>query len=228
MSDKIPGSPRKCIVLTGDLRSSRKQQDRARMQEGLKSALAIINNTFSPAIRARFVIVGGDGFQGMLLSLERFFDIYYKLIESIGHQFCMGVGIGDISTRFSKDVSQMDGEVFHRSSESLNRAKKQRSWIGFASGAMADAVVTSCLNLMADVIWNWSSKQREVALYYRTHGENRQAVRLAAETLGVGERSIYKTLRTGKYALLNRAENALVDTLNQIWFNLSIEPINGQ
>ncbi|MEA2033246.1 MAG: hypothetical protein U9N41_06650, partial [Euryarchaeota archaeon] len=58
----------------------------------------------------------------------------------------------------------------------------------------------------------------------REQGENREAVRLASKNFGVGERSIYKTLRTGKYHLWRDAEMAVVDLLNQKWFELEIEP----
>ena len=41
---------------------------------------------------------------------------------------------------------------------------------------------------------------------------------------GVGERSIYKTLRTGKYRLCRDAEKALLDLFNREWFKSEIEP----
>lgn len=215
------------IVLTGDLKSSRKMEDRAKIQEKLRNALVTVNKVFDEVISAEFVIFGGDGFQGMLSSLEYFFDVYYELFENIGHQFYMGIGVGGISTNLSKNVGEMDGEVFYRSSESLSKAKKEGSWIVFKSGEGVDDIVTSVLNLMADVIWSWSKRQRSIIVYYRKHGENREAVKSAAENFGVGDRSIYKTLRTGKYHLLKSAENALREILNQKWFNLEIEPKIG-
>jgi hypothetical protein len=214
----------KHIVLTGDLKSSRKLEDRSKIQEKLKNALKVVNKTFDEAISAEFVIVGGDGFQGMLSSLEYFFDIYYKLFENVGHQFYMGIGIGNVSTNLSENVGEMDGEVFYRSSKALSEAKKEGSWIVFKSGWVIDNIITSSLNLMVDVIWNWSKRQKEIILYYRKYGENREAVKLAVENFGVGERNIYKTLRTGKYHLLKSAENALKGILNQKWLKLNIEP----
>jgi len=212
------------VVLSGDLKSSRKLQDRAKIQEQLRNALVIVNETFNEAISAEFVLTGGDGFQGMLSSLEYFFDIYYELFANVGHQFYIGVGAGGISTGLSKNVGEMDGEVFYRSVESLSKAKKERSWIVFKTGGWGDDVITSSLNLMADVMWNWSERQKHIMLYYRKRGGNREAVKSASENLSVGERSIYKTLRTGKYHLLKSAENALRGMLNQKRFKLDIEP----
>ena len=61
-------------------------------------------------------------------------------------------------------------------------------------------------------------------MYFREHGENREAVISASNNFGVGERSIYKTLRTGKYRLCRDAEKALLDFFNREWFKLKIEP----
>jgi len=203
------------VVLTGDLKSSRKQKDRAEIQERLKNALVTVNKTFEEAITADFIVIGGDGFQGMLSSLEYLFDIYYELFKNIGHEFYVGIGVGGLATRFARNVGEMDGEVFYRSSESLSKAKKGRSWIVFKSEGLGDNIITSSLNLMADVIWNWSKKQRDIILHYRKHGESREAVKLATEDFGVGERSIYKTLRVGKYHLLRKAEDALKEMMNR-------------
>ena len=70
------------IVLTGDLKSSRKRKDRAKIQEDLKNALVIVNKTFDEAISADFMVVGGDGFQGMLSSLEYFLTSTINLLRT--------------------------------------------------------------------------------------------------------------------------------------------------
>ena len=61
-------------------------------------------------------------------------------------------------------------------------------------------------------------------MYFKEHGENREAVISGSKNFGIGERSIYKTLRTGKYHLCRAAEKALLDLLNRKWFKLKIEP----
>jgi len=77
---------------------------------------------------------------------------------------------------------------------------------------------------MADVIWNWSKRQKEIVMYYRKHGEDREAIESAAKNFGVSDKNIYKTLRTGKYHLLKAVENALKDLLNQKWLKSNIKP----
>ena len=201
-------------VLTGDLKASRKLGARAEIQEGLKGALLVVNERFAGAIAAKFMVVGGDGFQGMLYSTESLFDLYYALFEHIGYRFYIGIGTGGISTNMSENVGEMDGEAFHRSSDALGKVKRKGGWVAFDSGRKIDGVITSSWNLMADVIWNWSERQKEIILYYRKHGGGRDAVRSASKNFGIGERSIYKTLRTGRYHLLRSVEDTLEDVLN--------------
>ncbi|MCK4397829.1 MAG: hypothetical protein KAV25_02425 [Methanophagales archaeon] len=215
------------VVVTGDLKSSRKLEDRAEVQEDLKSALRIVNKRFEEEIPAKFVVIGGDSFQGMLFSPKYLFDIYYAFFENISHQFYLGIGVGNISTGLSENVGEIDGKAFHKASEALERAKKENMWIAFKSEWEIDEVVTCLLNFMADVMWNWTERQKEMIIYFREQGGNREAVRLASKYFGVGERSIYKTLRTGKYHLWRDAETAVADLLNQKWFELETEPEMG-
>jgi len=202
------------VVLTGDLKSSRKLGERAEVQEDLKGSLKVVNERFEDAIAAKFMVVGGDGFQGMLYFTESLFDLYYALFEHIGYRFYIGIGTGGISTKMSENVGEMDGEAFHRSSDALANVKRKGGWVAFDSGRGIDGIITPSWNLMADAIWNWSERQKEIILYYRKHGKCRDAVRSASENFGIGERSIYKTLRTGRYHLLRSVEDALKEVLN--------------
>ena len=152
---------------------------------------------------------------------------YYVFFENISHQFYLGIGFGGISTGLSENVGEIDGEAFHKASEALEMAKKKNIWIVFKSEWEIDAVVTCLLNFMADVMWSWTDRQKEMIIYFREQGGNREAVILASKNFGVGERSIYKTLKTGKYHLWRDAETAVADLLNQKWFKLETEPEMG-
>ncbi len=217
-------SQNRYVVVTGDLKSSRRLKARAEVQEELKNALRMVNMRFNEEIVSKFAVVRGDSFQGMLSSPKCLFDIYLLFFEHIGHQFYLGIGVGGLSTRLSENIGEIDGEAFHNASEALERAKKEDLWIVFRSKWEIDEVVTYLLNFMAEAMWNWTKRQREIILFFRWHGENREAVRLASKNFGVGERSIYKTLRTGRYHLWRGAESALGALLNRRWFKSEIEP----
>ena len=78
--------------------------------------MRIVNRRFEEEILAKFMVVGGDSFQGMLSSPKYLFDIYYAFFENICHQFYVGIGVGDISTSLSENVGEIDGEAFHKAS----------------------------------------------------------------------------------------------------------------
>ena len=212
------------VVLTGDLKSSRKINDRAGLQEKLKSALKYVNKTFDDFIVAEFVIVGGDSFQGMISSPDLILSIYYALFENIGHPFYLGIGIGSISTNLSENIAEIDGEAFHLSAEALEGAKREKKWIKLKSGLEDNDIFECLLNFMFEVMWSWTDRQKEIIIYYRKHGENRDAVKYASSKFGIVNRSVYKTLKRGKYPLLASAEAVLKKSLNQKWFKLKSEP----
>ena len=214
------------VVVTGDLKSSRKLKDRAEVQEDLKSALRIVNKRFEEEIPAKFVVVGGDSFQGMLFSPKYLFDIYYAFFENIGHQFYLGIGVGDISTGLSENVGEIDGEAFHKASEALERAKKENMWIAFKSEWEIDEVVTCLLNFMADVMWSWTKRQREIVTYYRKVKNEKSSVTLeeVAEGIGIKKQTLSKILKRSKYKLLKEAEDTFVDFITRNWLTEENKP----
>ncbi|NQE05072.1 hypothetical protein C5S32_04305 [ANME-1 cluster archaeon GoMg1] len=207
------------VVVTGDLKSSRKLKDRAEVQEELKNALRIVNRRFEEEIPAKFMVVGGDSFQGMLSSPKYLFDIYYVFFENIGHQFYLGIGIGGISTSLSENVGEIDGEAFHKASDALERAKRENMWIVFKSEWEIEGVVTCLLNFMADVMWSWTKRQREIVTYYRKVKNEKSSVTLeeVAEGIGIKKQALSKILKRSKYKLLKEAEDTFVNLVSHIW-----------
>ncbi|AUB56353.1 hypothetical protein BK007_10220 [Methanobacterium subterraneum] len=117
------------IVLTGDLRSSKKMEDRNLSQEKLKGAINFVNSRFKDYLISDFRITGGDSFQGMISQLDVLVDLYFTLYGRIGNPFYLGVGVGSISTSLSEFVQEIDGEAFHLSADALRTAKKKKRWI---------------------------------------------------------------------------------------------------
>ena len=214
------------VVVTGDLKSSRKLKDRAEVQEELKNALRIVNRRFEEEIPAKFMVVGGDSFQGMLSSPKYLFDIYYVFFENIRHQFYLGIGVGGISTSLSENVGEIDGESFHKASDALERAKKENIWIVFKSEWEIEGVVTCLLNFMVDVMWSWTKRQREIVTYYRKVKNEKSSVTLeeVARGIGIKKQTLSKILKRSKYKLLKEAEDTFVDFISQKWLTGGYKP----
>lgn len=153
-------------------------KDRAEVQEDLKGALRIVNKRFEEEIPAKFMVIRGDSFQGMLSSPKYLFDIYYAFFENIGRQFYLGIGVG------------------------------------------------SLLNFMADVMWNWTERQREIVTYYRKGKNEKSSATLeeVAEDIGIKKQTLSKILKRSKYKLLKEAEDTFVDFINRNWLTEGYKP----
>jgi hypothetical protein len=198
------------IVITGDLKSSRKIDNRYLSQDNLKNAIQYLNSTFRKHLISEFRIVGGDGFQGMISRSDIILEIYFSLFQKIKHPFYLGVGIGSISTQLSDFVQEIDGEAFHLSSEALNFAKKKNRWFILRSNLRNNNDLIECVfNFMFEIIWKWTERRREIILFYRNHGENPQAIEMASIKFETGTRNIYKTLEVGQYNLVKYGETVL-------------------
>lgn len=214
------------IVLTGDLKSSRELKDRAKVQQKLKNALTDINKKFEEAIVAEFMVARGDSFQGMLDTPKYIFDIYYALFEDISHQFYLGIGVGGIATSLSENIGEIDGEAFHKASEALEMAKKENIWIAFKSEWEIDEVVTHLLNFMADVMWNWTKRQREIVMCYKKVKDKKSDATLEeiAENIGIKKQTVSKILKRSKYKLVKNAGMSFADFISQKWLTGGYKP----
>ena len=139
--------------------------------------------------------------------------------ENIEHPFYLGIGIGDISTNLSKNVEEMDGRVFYLASEALEQAKKKKRWIKLKNAWGNDNIVTCLLNFMAEVIWSWSKRQKNVIIYYRKVKSRKSNATLEeiSINLGIKKQTLSKILKRGKYALLEDAEEAILDFVSRKW-----------
>ncbi len=214
------------VVLTGDLKSSRKIKDRMNAQEKLKNALKTINKRFSNVIIADFVVVGGDGFQGMISSPDYISDIYRLLFENIEHPFYLGIGIGDISTGLSRNVAEMDGMAFHMAFEALEETKKENKWIKLKSKWEANNIVACLLNFMAEVMWCWSKRQKGVVVYYRKVKNKKPNATLEEVSTGMGikKQTLSKILRRSKYVMLEDAEKTITSFVSRKWLTEGSKP----
>lgn len=196
------------IVITGDLKSSKKMDNRNLIQNNLKNTIQYINSHYELYIISKFRIIGGDGFQGLISESDIILDIYFDLFQ-INHPFYLGIGVGSVSTTLSEDVQEMDGEAFHYSSNSLSIAKKKNRWIVLKTNSENNDLIECILNLIIEIMWKWTSRRRKIILFYRNHGETPEAIKLTADKFEVGTRNIYKNLELGQYTLIKYSENVL-------------------
>ena len=214
------------VVLTGDLKSSRTLENREDVQEILKEALSLINERFKREIVAEFMVVRGDEFQGMIATPKSLTDLHYALFETVGHQFYLGVGIGSLSTKVSKNIGEIDGEAFHNASKALEEVKRQDTWIEFRAGWETDGIITWLLNFTAETMWHWTERQREVVNRYKKMKAETDNVTLreVAEELGVTKQTISGIMRRSRYTMVENAGERVASYVSQKWLTMKNKP----
>ncbi len=207
------------IVLTGNLRSPRDLKNGAGAQENLKKAINRINKGFERTITAKFMLIGGDSFQGMISSPKSLFDIYQMFFDILNHEFYLGIGIGGISTRISERVSEIDGGAFYRAREALEEIKKQKKWIEIKSEWDTNDIISSLLNFIADTMWGWTERQKEIVGYCRKMKKKKEDLTLTdvAERKNITKQNVSKILKRAKYGMIEGAERSFVEFVSRKW-----------
>lgn len=208
--------PRIYVTVVGDLHKSRRMSQRRLIQENLKKGLRLINREFSKSVVADFKVVGGDGFQGMLKDARCLLEIYYRLFEAIGHPFYFSVGMGEISTRVSKRIDEIDGKAFHLAIEGLDEAKRKGLWVSIKADAEGVDLMSCLWNLLAERMWEWTDRQKQIILHYRRVRTKPDAIARSARRFGVSQRNVYKLLQTSRYWLTEYTEEVINRHLNRI------------
>ena len=192
--------------MTGDIVKSRKIKNRVDAQHQLKKTLQTINQKYKLQLEAPFVIVWGDSFQGAIKSFKYTYEILESISELFPYNFRCGIGIGDISTSFSTNVLEIDGEALFNSRFSLKVATVYKLDFWIHSPNMAFNKTLNALFLLLHTLTKqWTDTQREVIgqrkkqLTYQEIGELR----------GVSKQAINNILRSAKWPQIELAKRLL-------------------
>jgi len=204
----------KYIVITGDLKESRKISKRKKIQEKLKIVLDKINNKYRKNIKVKFSITLGDEFQGLIDSLA----LSYIIIKDIKRllfplKISFGVGVGKISTKFSKRTSEMDGEAFFRSRKALGHAKNLKQNIYYITGDKnRDEFINTIIMLIEAIRRDWKEIHWRRVWRYEELGTFEKV----AKQEGVSKQMISKMFNEIKYDEVKKAEEILEKFLSTI------------
>ena len=202
-----------CAV-TADVRESRQVEDRAELQRVLNATLEEANAVFADVLLAPFRITVGDEWQGLLQDVAPAFAVvrfFRKALYPYGARY--GVGEGQLTTALSRDVTQMDGPVFHRSREALRLAKENGRWLVFRTReARTDALLSSVAGLIEALMSRWTPNQRERFFLLEKLGSQKAV----AQHLGVSVSAVNQSLRAAGVGQLRECEEAL-DSFLRAW-----------
>lgn len=117
------------VAIIGDIKDSKKTNNRYQVQEKLKACLKTINMKYENQICSKFTITLGDEFQGLLHSAQDLLKIIQEIefeIHPIRLRF--GLGVGDITTQVIKENALgSDGPAYHYAREAIQVVHEQET-----------------------------------------------------------------------------------------------------
>ncbi len=201
-------------VLTCDIVHSKEITNRLAVQEELKAVINQINVDYSEKLLSPLIIVWGDSFQGVLKELKYFNQVFERLEDDLSFKFRCGLGIGTISTKFSKISMEMDGPAFHRSRAALKIASENRRTVWIQSENKSfDQLTNSLLTLLTILKSGLTERQKQV---------------IALRKQGLTYEKIGKTVKTdNKLKITKQAVSNILSSAHWEEISLAIETLNN-
>ncbi|MDG6221342.1 MAG: SatD family protein [Candidatus Thermoplasmatota archaeon] len=204
---------REIYLLSGDVVSSRRMEEREEAQKKLFAACNEINDRYSDDICAEFKILKGtDEVGGALNSIKnvyRILSIFSQSIHPNKMRFVLAFGIVDVASS-PRDIAKMDGPVFHLAAEQMFELKQTKLLFAMRTG---DNLMDKCfegeINLLFLIKNTWSPKQHKIVKEYE-RTENQYET---AESIGVSQQHISKTLNRVMWKDIKHIESQLDDAL---------------
>lgn len=114
-------------AIIGDIKRSKKIENRCEIQEKLKKILDNVNSIYNNDISAKFLITLGDEFQGLLEITAPILEIIkYIQREIYPIKLRFGVGIGNVSTLINHEAAiGADGPAFYAAREMIEFLREQ-------------------------------------------------------------------------------------------------------
>ena len=114
-------------AIIGDIKRSKKIENRCEIQEKLKKILDNVNSIYNNDISAKSLITLGDEFQGLLEITAPILEIIkYIQREIYPIKLRFGVGIGNVSTLINHEAAiGADGPAFYAAREMIEFLREQ-------------------------------------------------------------------------------------------------------
>lgn len=184
------------LALIGDVRESRKLQDRDEVQRRLQAACRDLNERAdSLQLVSPFTVTLGDEFQALFSGAQNIWSCLFA-IETALHpvRFRFGLGVGAIDTAINREQSiGMDGPAFHRAREAVDSLKSGRGSYRVLGLASAQQLALHTLDLVSHDRNSWNRNRIEI-FNDLLKGANVASI---ARSLGISEQAVYKNIRHG-------------------------------
>lgn len=200
-------------ILSGDVLSSRRMNDKQAFQNTLEKACRKINKDYAGDIYAGFRILKGiDEIEGVLMSISHIYGIVSSFLEQIyPHSMRFVLASGSIDTSLgSRNVSKMDGPAFHKAYDMMGELKRSKLLFAMSTGdGTNDALAGGGINSLLLLKGNWSKKQYMIVKAYREKGNQYEA----AKALGITQQAVSRALTRAMWKEIDSIEKRLNNAL---------------
>jgi len=213
------------IAIIGDIKKSKKLNNRNTVQNVFKKVLNNINEKYSKDISSKFMITLGDEFQGLLHDGSNVMNIIEEIQRELYPvEIRFGIGVGQITTDINFDMAiGADGPGYYKAREAIEFLKEnERKNKTHASDIRIEidgdnvetaTMINTILSLLAVVKYSWTDRQREIIWDMMKHQDSQVK---SAERLNVAQSSIQRGLINGNYYAYKDAINTIVNVLEEI------------
>ncbi len=213
------------FAIIGDIKNSRKINDRYQVQEQLGQVLREINEEFDSDIAAKFLVTLGDEFQGLLKSARPIVRIVEKImLRMYPVKIRFGIGFGDISTKINREMAiGADGTAYHHARKMVNEIKRlEKGRMSDNTSVMVGAegkrsvidLINNTFRLVSFVQEKWTTKQVRLILETIICENNQREV---AGRLGVVQSTVQRGLKSSGYYTYFHTKKTLEEVFAREW-----------
>lgn len=213
------------IAIIGDIKESKKIDNRSEVQKKLSEVLKDINRKYHEDISSKFIITLGDEFQGLLCNGVNTMEIIFEIERQMYPvKLRFGIGIGEITTDINIEMAiGADGPGYHMARKAIEfikddekRKQTNPADIRIEIDGNHKPLITlmnTILSLMTVIKETWSNRQREIIWDMLEHQDNQMNT---AKRLEIKQSSVQKSLSRGKYYAYKDAFDTIGQVLKEI------------
>ena len=213
------------IAVIGDIKDSKKINNRSEIQKKLRQVLDEINKKYDTDISSKFIITLGDEFQGLLCNGANTLQIISEIERKMYPiKIRYGVGVGAITTEVNKEMSLgADGPGYYKARDAIEYLKEDEKKnqtnaadIRFevdSENQSTTIMINSILSLLTAIKDLWSERQQEIVWDMLEHQDSQVDV---ANRLKIKQPAVQKSLAKAKYYAYKDALDTIGKALEEI------------
>ena len=208
---------KKVYMLLGDVINSRGIKNRKQFEKKFQSAVQYVVDTHADLFTMPVKQWKGiDEIAALLKKPATIYQVITVINERLDPEmmrFVLATGEADILPK-GKDISNLDGPVFHDAANHMMEIKKEKWHFGIAGDVSQEAkAMHTQINCLLLLRASWTETQRKI---FYAYAETRNQEK-TAKKLKITQQSVSKTLRLISAAQVLELEHQLIEWANAVF-----------